>query len=76
MPLANISYRLGRTLYFDSASMTCKCDAERRRQEDKIANSACNTGAPQLQEFIDSVEAEFAGWANRNEALRRLCAIT
>jgi hypothetical protein len=56
--------------------MTCKCDAERRRQEDKIANSACNTGAPQLQEFIDSVEAEFAGWANRNEALRRLCAIT
>jgi predicted dehydrogenase len=26
--LANISYRLGRTLYFDSTTMTCKNDAE------------------------------------------------
>ena len=26
--LANISYRLGRTLHFDAASMTCKGDAE------------------------------------------------
>ena len=29
--LANISYRLGRTLYFDSATMTCKGDAEANR---------------------------------------------
>jgi hypothetical protein len=26
--LANISYRLGRTLYFDAASMNCKGDPE------------------------------------------------
>lgn len=29
--LANISYRLGRTLYFDSESMSCKGDAEANR---------------------------------------------
>jgi hypothetical protein len=28
MHLANLSYRLGRTLHFDSESMTCKGDAE------------------------------------------------
>jgi hypothetical protein len=31
MHLANISYRLGRTLYFDSSSMTCEGDAEANR---------------------------------------------
>jgi hypothetical protein len=29
--LANISYRLGRTLHFDAASMSCKGDAEANR---------------------------------------------
>jgi hypothetical protein len=29
--LANISYRLGRTLHFDAATMTCKGDAEANR---------------------------------------------
>jgi hypothetical protein len=29
-----------------------------------------------LQDVIDAVEVVFAGWPNRNEVLRRLCAIT
>jgi hypothetical protein len=29
--LANISYRLGRTLHFDAATMSCKGDAEANR---------------------------------------------
>ena len=29
--LANISYRLGRTLHFDGATMTCKGDPEANR---------------------------------------------
>ena len=44
----------------------------------KLTRRSClhNRYFPTLQEVIDSVEAVFAGWANRNEALRRLCAIT
>ena len=30
----------------------------------------------QLETVIESVEAEFSQWTNRNETLRRLCAIT
>jgi transposase len=44
----------------------------------KLTRRCClhNRYFPTLQEVIDTVEAVFAGWANRNEALRRLCAIT
>jgi len=31
---------------------------------------------PLLQEVMTTVEAEFVSWADPNETLRRLCAIT
>jgi predicted dehydrogenase len=34
--LANISYRLGRTLHFDAATMTCKGDAEANRMFTRV----------------------------------------
>jgi transposase len=44
----------------------------------KLTRRRClhNRYFPTLEEVIDAVEAVFASWANRNETLRRLCAIT
>jgi hypothetical protein len=38
--LANISYRLGRTLYFDPATLTCKGDAEANKMFTRTAYRA------------------------------------
>ncbi len=44
----------------------------------KLTRRRClhNRYFPQLDAVIAAVEAEFDGWAGRNETLRRLCAIT
>ena len=44
----------------------------------KLTRRRClhNRYFPNLEEVIAAVESEFASWARRNEALRRLCAIT
>jgi len=43
----------------------------------KLTRRRClhNRYFPTLQEVVDAVETLFAGWASRNETLRRLCAI-
>jgi transposase len=43
----------------------------------KLTRRLClhNRYFAQLEEVIDTVEAQFLQWTNRNEALRRLCAI-
>ena len=44
----------------------------------KLTRRRClhNRYFAKLEEVIAAVEAEFASWAHRNDALRRLCAIT
>ena len=44
----------------------------------KLTRRLClhNRYFPLLQEITTTVEMEFAGWADSNETLRRLCAIT
>jgi transposase len=44
----------------------------------KLTRRRClhNRYFPTLEEVIDAVEGVFFGWANRNDTLRRLCAIT
>jgi transposase len=44
----------------------------------KLTGRLClhNRYFPLLQEVMTTVEAEFVGWADPNETLRRLCAIT